>query len=379
MTKLIVKEATTKKEMKQFVHFPNALYAGNKYYVPQIESMDMATFDRNRNHAFEVCDGKFWLAYDEQGKVVGRVAGIINRSYNKKVQEKICRFGWIDFIDNEEVSKALLDAVEQYARAEGMDTFSGPTGFLEFDVAGILVDGFDEIPTAYGKYNAPYYETHLVHHGYDKEMDYVEYRINIPESFPQRFTNAARIVALKNGLHEAPLYAHGDLLDYADGIFRCMNTAYSVLHGYSELTEGQCEDLKKQFFKNINLDFISVILNETNEVVAFGICLPSLSKALQKANGRLFPFGFLHILRALRHNDTLDTLLIAVTNKYKNKGVNAMIFDKMWQGIKKHGIKYVESTRELEDNCSVQNLWSRFDHRMHKRARIYRKQLDETP
>ncbi len=373
--KLIVKEATTRKEMKQFVHFPNALYADNKYYVPQIESMDMNTFDRKKNRAFEVCDGKFWLAYDENGKVLGRVAGIINRSYNKKVREKICRFGWIDFVDSAEVSKALLDAVEQYAKEQAMDTVSGPTGFLEFDVAGILVDGFDEIPTAYGKYNAPYYESHLMKLGYEKEMDYVEYRIDVPESLPERFVNASKIVALRNGLHEAQLFSRQDLLNYVDGIFTCMNSAYSMLHGYSELSEGQCEDLKKQFLKNINLDFISVILNENNEVVAFGICLPSLSKALQKAKGKLFPFGFLHIQHALRHNDTLDTLLIAVINKYKNKGVNAMIFDKMWQGIKKHGIKYVESTREMEVNNSVQNLWNSFDHKLHKRARIYKKQL----
>lgn len=361
--------------MKLFVHFPNALYADNKYYVPQIESIERKTFNRKKNHAFEVCDAKFWIAYDEKGSVVGRVAGIINRSYNNKVRQKICRFAWIDFIDDVAVAKALLDAVEQYAKEHGMDIISGPTGFLEFDVAGVLVDGFDESPTAYGKYNAPYYEPYLMQFGYEKELDYVEYRIDLPESLPKRFLNASRVVAMKNGLHEAPLYTHADLLNYADGIFRCMNSAYFTQHAYSELTPGQCDDLKRQFFNKISLDFISVILNETDDVVAFGACMPSLSKALKKANGKLFPFGFLHIMYALQNNDTLDTLLIAVTNKYKNKGVNAMIFDKMWRGIKKNGIKYVETTRELEVNNNVQNLWNSFDHRLHKRARIYKKRL----
>ena len=370
-----IKETTTKKELKAFVRFPNQLYKGNPYYVPQIESMDRDTLTPAKNHAFEVCESKYWLAYDEKGAVVGRVAGIINHRYNEKTGEKICRFGWIDFIDNQEVSKALMDAVERYAKDKGMDTMSGPMGFLEFDAAGVLVEGFDKLPTAYGKYNAPYYEEHLLHLGYVKDTDFVEYLIKVPEVIPERYARMSQIVSVKNSLHQAALKSRADIEPYLDGVFRCLNSAYSQLHGFSELSSGQCEDLKKQFVTNINVDYVSIVLDSEEQVVGFGVGLPSLSKALQKAKGNMLPFGWYHLLKALQKNDTIDLLLIAVDEKYKNKGVNAMIFHKFAEGITKNGIKYIESTRELEDNTSVQNLWHYLEHDLTKRARTYRKQL----
>ena len=370
-----IKEVRTKSDLRKFVHFPNELYKGNPYYVPQIESMDRGTLTPTKNHAFEVCEGKYWLAFDEKGHVVGRVAGIINHRYNEKVGEKICRFGWIDFIDKRDVSEALMLAVEGYARKKGMNVISGPTGFLEFDAAGILVEGFDQLPTAYGKYNDPYYRNHLLALGYRKEVDFVEYRILVPEVIPDRYARMAKLVSDKYGLHQAPLLKHSDINPYIEGVFRCMNAAYSNLHGFSELTPGQCEDLKKQFLSNVNVDYLSIILDADDKVVGFGLAMPSLSKAMQKANGSLFPFGFVHILNALKHNDTIDLLLIAIDEHYQNKGVNAMIFDKFAQGITKNGIKYIESTRELEDNTDVQNLWRLFNHTIHKRARVYRKNI----
>ena len=373
--RVTVKEVTTKKELKAFVHFPNVLYRQNPYYVPQIESMDIDTLTPGKNHAFEVCEGKYWLAYDEQGKIVGRVAGIVNRRYNEKTGEKICRFGWIDFVDDKEVSKVLMDTVEQYAREKGMDTMSGPMGFLEFDAAGVLVEGYDKLPTAYGKYNAPYYEQHLVDLGYVKDVDYVEYLIKVPEVIPERYARMAELVSIKNSLHQAPFRKRSELEPYLDGVFRCLNSAYSKLHDFSELSPGQCDDLKKQFLVNINVDYVSIVLDADEHVVGFGVALPSLSKAMQKAKGSLFPFGWVHMLKALRQNDTIDLLLIAIDEKYKNKGVNAMIFDKFAQGITKNGVKYIESTRELEDNTSVQNLWRYLDHDLTKRARTYLKHL----
>lgn len=372
---IIVKEVITRKSLREFVRFPNRLYRDNKYYVPQIESMDINTFDPKKNHAFEVCEGKYWLAYDDNGNVVGRIAGIINYHYNKKVNQKICKFGWIDFIDDYNVVKALLDTVENYAREKGMDVVCGPLGFLEFDVSGVLVDGFDQLPTAYGKYNAPYYEPLILKNGYVKDIDFVEYFITVPDLLAERYEKFSKLVAEKEKLHEAPIHKHNEILDYTDGIFKCMNDCYSKLHGYSELSSRQCLDLKNQFFKNINIDFISVILDEHDQVVAFGICMPSLAKALQKTKGKLFPIGFIHILHALKHNDTLDALLIAIDDKYKNKGVNSMIVSKIIKGIRKHHIKYIESTRELEDNQSVRNLWRYCEYRQHKRARIYIKYL----
>ena len=373
---VVVKQVSTRKELKAFVHFPNELYKGNPYYVPQIESMDRDTLNPKKNHAFEVCEGICWLAYDEKGEVVGRVAGIINRRYNEKTGEKICRFGWIDFIDNQDVSRALIRTVERYARNRGMNIINGPMGFLEFDPAGILVEGFDQLPTAYGKYNAPYYEKHLLDLGYTKDVDFVEYRILVPNVIPDRYARMAKIVSEKYGLHQAPLLKHSDINPYIDGVFQCMNAAYSNLHGFSELTPGQCKDLKKQFLNNVNVDYLSIILDADDKVVGFGVAMPSLSKAMQKAKGSLFPFGFIHVLNALKHNDTLDLLLIAIDERYQNKGVNAMIFDKFAQGITKNGIKFIESTRELEDNTSVQNLWHYLDHNLTKRARTYKKQIE---
>ena len=372
---IAIKEVKTKSDLKKFVHFPNELYKDNPYYVPQIESMDRDTLTPTKNHAFEVCEGKYWLAFDEKGHVVGRVAGIINHRYNEKVGEKICRFGWIDFIDNHDVSEALMRVVEIYAQGKGMNIVSGPTGFLEFDPAGVLVEGFDQFPTAYGKYNAPYYRNHLLALGYRKEVDFVEYRILVPEVIPDRYARMAKIVSEKYNLRQALLLKHSDINPYIDGIFRCMNDAYSKIHGFSELTPGQCKDLKKQFLSNVNVDYLSIILDADDKVVGFGVAMPSLSKAMQKAKGKLFPFGFVHVLKALKHNDTLDLLLIAIDERYHNKGVNAMIFDKFAQGITKNGIKYIESTRELEDNTDVQNLWRLFNHTIHKRARVYRKNI----
>ena len=370
-----IKEVATRKELNAFVHFPNVLYKCNPYYVPQIESMDRDTLTPGKNHAFEVCEGKYWLAYGERGDVVGRVAGIINRKYNEKTGEKICRFGWIDFVDDHDVSKALIDTVEGYAKEKGMNVMSGPMGFLEFDAAGILVEGFDKLPTAYGKYNAPYYEEHLTALGYKKDADYVEYLIKVPEVIPDRYERMAQLVSVKNSLHQAVFRNRAELEPYLDGVFKCLNSAYSQLHGFSELSPGQCEDLKKQFVTNINVDYVSVVLDADEHVVGFGVALPSLSKAMQKANGSLFPFGWIHMLRAFKQNDTIDLLLIAIDEKYKNKGVNAMIFHKFAEGITKNGIKYIESTRELEDNTSVQNLWRYLEHDLTKRARTYIKQL----
>lgn len=370
-----IKEVTTGKDLRAFVHFPNQLYKGNPYYVPQIESMDRDTLTPSKNHAFDVCEGKYWLACNEKGEIVGRVAGIINRKYNEKTGEKHCRFGWIDFIDDREVSKALIATVEAYAKKNGMDTMNGPMGFLEFDAAGVLVEGFDKLPTAYGKYNAPYYEEHLKALGYNKDVDFVEYLIKVPEVIPDRYARMAELVSIKNSLHEAPIHSRAELMPYLDDVFKCMNSAYSQLHGFSELTSGQCEDLKKQFVTNINVDYISIVLDAEEHVVGFGVALPSLSKAMQKANGSLFPLGWMHMLKAFRKNDTIDLLLIAIEEKYKNKGVNAMIFHKFAQGITKNGIKFIESTRELEGNTSVQNLWRYLEHHLTKRARTYTKKI----
>ncbi len=370
-----IKEVTCRQDLRRFVRFPNELYTGNEYYVPQIESMELDTLSPEKNRAFEVCEGKYWLAEDENGKVVGRIAGIINHKYNQKIGKKLCRFGWIDFIESGDVVHQLIGKVEEYAREKGMDVVEGPVGFLEFDISGILVEGFDQLPTAYGKYNYPYYESLILAEGYVKSTDFVEYRITVPSDL-SRYQRMSKVVAERYGLREGEYNSKGELLrKYADGIFAVMNSCYSKLHGFSELSPAQCDDLKDQFLPNLNLDYVSVVVDKNDKVIGFGITLPSLSLALQKAKGHMFPFGFIHILRALRKNDTIDALLIAILEEYQDKGVNAMIVTRIGEGMHKNGIKYVESTRELEDNHNVQNIWGRFEHHLHKRARVYIKEI----
>lgn len=373
--KVIIKEVSNRKELTKFVTYPNILYKNNKYYVPQLVSADMDTLDKKKNHAFEYCEAKYWLAYNEKSEIVGRIAGIINHSYNKKTGIKYARFGWLDFIDDGAVVKALFDTVESWAKENGLEIMAGPLGMLEFDASGVLVEGFEEIPTAYGKYNFPYYERHLIELGYVKDTDWVEYRVTIPEVIPEVYSRMAQMVSQKEKLHIAQLRSKRELTKYFDKIFALMNKTYSKIHGFSELSQGQIEDLKAQFAPNINLKFLAIVLNEKDDVVAFGVCMPSIAIALQKAKGYLFPFGFIHLLKALRRNDVLDTLLIAIDDEYKGKGVNAIIFDYISKGIKDFGIKYVETTRELEGNTSVRNLWNKFESRLHKRARCYTKTL----
>jgi len=372
---ITITKVESKKDLAAFVHFPNSLYKDNPYYVPQIESMDRDTLDPNKNHAFEVCQADYFLAKDENGKVVGRVAAIINESYNKKVNQRICRFGWLDFEEDPQIVNALMQRVEQYAAEHDLNIVNGPVGFLEFDAAGILVDGFDKLPTAYGKYNAPYYDPMITALGYEKDVDWVEYLVDISDYNPERNHRAAALVSERFGLKQAKIESKKDVKKYIPGIFAVMNRCYARIHGYSDLTPGQLDDLKNQFLPNVDPDLLSVILDNNDKVVAFCVWMPSLSKAMQKAKGKLFPFGFIHILKALKHNDTADTLLIAVDEEYQNKGLNAMFFDKEYKGVKKIGIKYLETTRELEINNSVLNLSGKYERKLIKRARSYIKTI----
>ena len=368
-------EVKTRKELRRFVHYPNKMYKDNPYYVPTLEKGDRDALDPKKNHAFEFCEGTYWLALDDNGRIVGRIAGIINRIYNRKSGINGARFGFMDFIDDDEVVDALFDTVENWARKKGMKRIIGPQGFLEFDASGVLVEGFDQLPTAYGKYNFPYYDAQLVRRGYGKDTDWVEMRITLPDQIDTLFERPARIIAERLHLRQAEIRDKKEMAAWFDKCVVVLNQAYSKLHGFTELSPGQVEDLKKQFVPNLNPDFVSIIIDEQDEVVGFGISLPSLSRALQKCRGRLFPLGFLHILHALKHNDTLDSLLIGIRNGYKNQGIHAMIFNKLSKTATRMGIKYIESTRQLEDNLNVQNLWNRFDHTLTKRARCYVKNL----
>jgi hypothetical protein len=263
----------------------------------------------------------------------------------------------------------------KFANEKGADGIHGPLGFSEFDASGILIEGFDEIPTAYGKYNYPYYSQMIEQLGFEKEVDWVEFRVTVPDKIPVRYSQIERSIAGKYKLQSVKLQSKKEVLKYADEIFQLLNKEYESIHGFSELTPNQVDALKKQFIPLLRLKFVSVVLNAENKVVGFGICLPSLSRALQQSKGNLFPFGFLHIQKALRGNGTIDSLLIAIHSDYRNKGVNALIFNDIGNAIVSEGIRYIETTRELEHNLFIQNLWNKFENRQHKRSRCYFKKI----
>ncbi|NOZ36440.1 MAG: hypothetical protein GXO80_14225 [Chlorobi bacterium] len=372
--KITIKEISGKNDLWEFVKFPDKLYSGNKYYIPPIHKSEINTLDKNQNPAFEFCKAKYWLAYIDN-QIVGRIAGIINHNYNKKFNKKYVRFGWLDFIENEQVLQKLFQAVETWGKQNNAEFIHGPLGFSSFDASGILIEGYNELPTSFGHYNFPYYPELIESLGYKKDIDWIELNVKIPKSVPENFIRIADILKTKYKLHIAELKNKKDLLKYSDEIFKLLNEEYKDLYAFSQLTDKQITVLKKQFISFLNPDYVSIILNNDNKIIAFGITIPSLSKALQKSKGKLFPFGFIRILYALRKNDTADTLLIAINKYFQNKGVHAIIFNEIFKTFVKNGITNLETTRELENNFKVQQLWSRFEHKQHKRARCYIKKV----
>jgi hypothetical protein len=371
---LIIKEISTKQELKEFIQFPDRLYSGNQFYVPAIHENELQTLSFDKNPAFEFCRAKYWIAY-EDGVVVGRIAGIINDRYNEKHNGKYARFGWLDFVDDKRVLILLFQAVEKWALSQKMEYIHGPLGFTSFNSSGTLIEGFDEMPTSFAHYNFPYYPKLIEELGFQKDVDWVEYNVKVPTSLPEKFLTGAELVKQRYNLHSAVLKKKKDILKYTDDIFRLLNAEYKNLYSFTELSTKQIEALKKQFASILMPEYVSIILNTTNEVVAFGITIPSLSKAQQKAKGRLFPFGFLQIKRALQTNDTADLLLIAVRKDFQHKGVNGIIFSEIISAFIKNGITNIETTRNLENNLNIKNLWHKFEYRQHKRSRCYIKQL----
>lgn len=370
-----VKEIKSQSDFKNFIKFPNQLYKGNQYYVPPLISEEMETLSKDKNPAFEFCEAKYWLAYNENNTIVGRIAGIVNYEYNQKAGKQFVRFGWLDYVADINILKELLQVVENWATEIHADYIHGPLGISEFDASGVLVEGFDEMPTVYGKYNYPYYSKDIEQLGFQKEVDWIELRVTVPETMPERFPRMARMIEERYKLHCVRFTSKKEVLTHANEIFLLLNKEYASIHGFSALSPLQMDALKKQFIPLVRLKYLSVVMNAENNIVGFGICLPSLSKALQKCRSRLLPFGFLHILKALHYNDTIDSLLIAIHSDYRDKGVNALIFNDIGTSIIADGMKHIETTRELEHNFLVQNLWGKLETRQHKRARCYVKPI----
>ena len=374
---ITIKKVTSRKELKTFIRFNYELYKNNPYSVPDLLSDMLNTYDRKKNAAFEFCEADYFLAYKD-GRLVGRVAAIINHRANERWKVKNVRFGWIDFIDDEEVSAALLQTVENWGRERGMEAMQGPLGFTDMDAEGMLVDGFDQLSTMATIYNYPYYSKHMERYGMEKDVDWVEYRIKVPTDEPDKHKRISALVQKKFGLQIKKYKSSKKIArDYGQKIFELINEAYAPLYGYSPLSEGQIRQYVKMYLPILDLDMVTLVTDAEGELVAVGVSMPSLSEALQKAKGKFFPFGWFHILKALfwKHPDTLDLLLVAVKPEYKNKGINGLLFSDLIKVYNQKGYVWAESNPELEMNEAVQRQWDYFEHTQHKRRRAYKKAL----
>jgi hypothetical protein len=369
-----IKEVRTLKELKAFIRFPNALYDKNAYWVPALFYDEYHTLRQDKNPAFEHCEAKYWLAY-RNGRIAGRVAGIINHLYIDKWKQRYMRFGWIDFIDDDSVSQALLHTAESWAAEKGMTAVHGPLGFTDLDPEGMLVEGFDELGTLATIYNYPYYATHLEKMGYTKDVDWVEYEIIVPSKPNETIARIADIALQRCKLTKPTLRKKKQLLFYAKDLFKLLENAYQQLYGVVPLTQKQVDTYIKQYFGFVTPDFVPIVLDQNENMVAFGVTMPSLSRALQKTKGNLLPFGFIHLLRALRKNDRADLYLVAVKPELQGKGVNAILINSSNIVYNKLGIVKVESNPELETNRLVQDQWKFFKKRQHKRRRCFIKHL----
>lgn len=371
---VIIKEVLTKKQLKEFIDLPYRLYKGNKFYLPQLKKDVKATFDKSTNPAFDFCEAKYWLAY-KNNKLVGRIAAVINYSFIEKWQNKYMRFGWIEFEQDSNIAKALLNKVEEWAMEKGMSAVHGPLGFTNFDYAGLLIEGFDQLGTFATIYNYPYYASFIENAGYKKDVDWLEFKIKLPELMPEKLEKIARIVEKRLDLKVVKIRSKKDVIPYAKELFTLMNASYAELYGMVPLNERQIAYNTKKYLGFIRPDFVSLVLDKNGALAAFGISMPSMALALQKANGHLFPFGIFHILKAFRKNDLGDLALIAVRKDLQGKGVNALLMHDLTKSYIKNGIKYAESNPELETNTKVQSLWEYYDTVQHKRRRCFIKHL----
>ena len=371
----IVKEVVSKKDLKKFINLPYDLYKGHQYHVPPLKFDEEGTLRKDKNPAFDYCEAKYWLAY-QGDKVVGRIAGILNKSYIEKWHNKYVRFGWFDFIDDQEVVNALIGQVENWAKELGMSAVHGPLGFTDLDHEGMLVEGFDQLGTLATIYNHPYYPTLLANAGYVKDVDWLEYKITLPKVVPEKLEKIALLVQKRYDLSVIHAKKAKDILPYATQLFQLINSAYSDLYGVVPLTEKQISYYTKQYFSFIRPDFVSLVTNKEGKLVGFGITMPSLSLALQKAKGNLLPFGLFHLIKAIKKNNLGDLYLVAVDKDLQGKGVNAIIMYELTKSYIKAGIEYAESNPELETNRHVQAMWQYYDVQQHKRRRCFIKQLN---
>ena len=371
---IIVKPVVTRKEWNAFFTFPNSLYKGNKYFVPYLITDEKNTFTPEKNPAYEYCDTRLFLAYKGK-KVVGRIAGLINNKLNAMNEMKQMRFTRWDVIDDIEVSRALFEAVFAWGKEKGMTEIIGPIGFSDLDKQGLLVEGFDQVGMFITLYNHPYYHEHLTHLGFEKDIDWIEYKVYIPKELIPRVQQISEMAQERHGYRLLEFAKKKKVIPYAKEIFHMYNESYAHLYGFCPLTDGQIDMAVDQFFMVAQLDYIYVVVDKEDAVIGFGLLIPSLSKAMQKSNGRLFPTGLVRILWSLKRYDVLDMYLIAVKPEYFGRGVNAII---LHEGIKKaieHNVVFAKTGPMLENNAYIQTQWRIFETEQDKRRRRYKQVL----
>lgn len=371
-------KVSTKKELKKFISFNLELYKGNRYAVPELYEDSLNTLSKNSNAAFDFCEADYFLAMRD-GKVVGRIAAIINRRANEIWQQKAVRFGWIDFIDDAEVSKALMQTVEEWGRERGMTEIQGPLGFTDLDREGMLIEGYDRPATMATIYNYPYYPKHLEALGYTKDVDWVEYLFKVPKEKWDKMDRLSAVVARRSKLSILKCSSRSKLAKvYGKALFELVNECYAPLYGFAPLSDRQIEQFIKMYLPLIDLRLVSLVVDENEQLIGLGIGITSFTEALQKSGGKLFPFGWVHFLKPLLAKPKcVDFLLMAIKPEYQGKGVNAMIISDMLSKFIDLGVQEIESNPELETNTKIQAQWDLpgLDKEQHKRRRAYKRQL----
>ncbi|MDD3384039.1 MAG: hypothetical protein PHX46_04450 [Bacilli bacterium] len=376
MANIEIKEVIGKRMLKEFIEFGNELYKGNDNYVYPLLFDEMNTFNPQKNPAYDYCKTILFLAYKE-GKIVGRICGLINDAYNKKMNIKHLRFNHYDVIDDIEVSKALFNAIAKWGKSYGMEDFDGPITFTDLDKQGMLMEGFEYPGMFITNYNYPYYVDHMQKLGFSKDVDWVEYKVDLPTKIDERIEKVASMLTNRYGFKLLKFKKFKDFEPYLYKAFDVYNEAFAPLHGVVEVTKKQIDALVNTFLKLINFDYVCVVLNNKDEVIGLSILAPSMNKAVNKAKGKLFPLGWYYILRNIKHFDVLDMYFVAIKPEYQSYGINSLMMLDATKMAIRDGVRYAETGPELEDNLKIQSQWKNFDAKIIRKRRCWIRKIEE--
>ncbi|MDR2038770.1 MAG: N-acetyltransferase [Bacteroidales bacterium] len=369
---ITIHEVISKKDLKRFIRFPFKLYASSEFWVPPLIEGEIQTLHKDKNPAFDYCEAKYWLAYKDN-EIVGRIAGIVNHRSIDKWGVRLVRIGWVDFIDDYDVSGALFAEVEKWAKERGMEGTHGPLGFTDMDNEGLLVEGFDKLPTIANIYNYPYYVDHFEKYGYSKVEDWIQYVFNASQPIPDKVQRLNTLIMQKYNLKVLKFASVQEILPRAKEVFEVLNASFANLYGFVALTEKEIDYYVKKYFSFIKPEYVCFVADVTDKIIGFGISMPSLSKAMQKSKGNLFPFGFFYILNALRKNDTIDLYLNGVLPEWQNKGVHSLYYSEMNKAYIRNNIGIAISNPQLESNVNAVSAWKSYEKELYARRRCYRK------